>query len=213
MGYIYLDESGDLGFNFANKKTSNYFVITFLFTTKKRPLEKIVKKIFKGFSKTEIKSHHRVLHCYKEKAATRFKLLNALIEKDFFLISIYLNKRKVYTSLQDEKHILYNYVTNILLDRIFTKQLIPIDEPITLIACRRETNKFLNQNFKSYLENQSKFNHRINLTIDVKHPREDKLLQIVDFTCWAIFRKVEHGDERYYNVIKSKIAEESGLFP
>jgi hypothetical protein len=33
MGYIYLDESGDLGFNFDNRKTSKFFVITFLFTT------------------------------------------------------------------------------------------------------------------------------------------------------------------------------------
>ena len=28
--YIFLDESGDLGFNFATKRSSNYFVITLL---------------------------------------------------------------------------------------------------------------------------------------------------------------------------------------
>lgn len=40
-------------------------------------------------------------------------------------MTILLNKRKVYTRLQDEKVVLYNYVTNILLDRIFTKRLLP----------------------------------------------------------------------------------------
>jgi hypothetical protein len=66
-------------------------------------------------------------------------------------MSIYLNKEKVYIKLQNEKHVLYNYVTNILLDRIITKKLLK-DNNITLIASRRETNKFLNENFKNYLE-------------------------------------------------------------
>ena len=35
-----------------------------------------------------------------------------------------INKKKVYTKLQDEKQVLYNYVTNILLDRIISKKLI-----------------------------------------------------------------------------------------
>jgi FAD synthase len=63
---------------------------------------------------------------------------------------IYLNKKKVYTKLQDEKHVLYNYVTNILLDRIFTKKLLK-GKDFKFIASRRETNKFLNENFKEYL--------------------------------------------------------------
>ena len=36
-------------------------------------------------------------------------------------MSIYLNKKKVFTKLHDEKHVLYNYVTNILIDRVYTK--------------------------------------------------------------------------------------------
>lgn len=51
MSYIYLDESGCLGFNFEHKKTSKYFVVTFLFVEDKRPVEKIIKKIFSNFSK------------------------------------------------------------------------------------------------------------------------------------------------------------------
>ena len=66
MAYIFLDESGDLGFNFKKKKTSKYFVVTFLFVREKVLLEKIVKEIFKGFSKTEIKNHDGVLHAFKE---------------------------------------------------------------------------------------------------------------------------------------------------
>ena len=75
--------------------------------------------------------------------------MNQINAKDISIISIILNKIKVYTKLQDEKPILYNYVTNILLDRVFTKKLIPVEKILTLIASKRETNKFLNQNFET----------------------------------------------------------------
>jgi hypothetical protein len=212
MAYIFLDESGNLGFDFKKKKTTKFFVITFLFIKNKKSIENIIKKVFRGLTKQELKHHPGVLHCYKEKPKTRLRLLNYLREKDISIISIYLNKQRVYTQLQEEKHILYNYVANILLDRVYTKNLIPTTETVHLIASRRETNKFLNQNFKDYLHRQVSSNHKINLQIDIKTPSEEKSLQIVDFICWSIFRKKEFEDESYYNLIKNKIVEESGLF-
>jgi hypothetical protein len=213
MGYIFLDESGDLGFDFKKKKTSKFFVISCLFVNEKGPVEKIVKKTFSGFNKKEVKSHSGVLHAYKEKPIIRQKVLGSLSEKRVSIISIYLNKSKVYTRLQDEKHVLYNYVANILLDRICTKKLIPVDQPIKLVASRRETNKFLNQNFCDYLDLQISGNHKLKIVIEIKTPQEEKCLQIVDFVCWSIFRKREHGDESYANLVKKIIVEESPLFP
>src|SRR3989344_6027588 len=163
MAYIFLDESGDLGFDFQKAKTSKFFIITFLFIRNKNPLEKIVKKIFHGFSKKELRHHSNILHGHKETPKTRLKALKLMALEDVSILSIYLNKKKVYTKLQDEKHVLYNYVTNILLDRVYTKKLVPTDEKISLIASRRETNKFLNQNFTTYLKSQTKNNHKIDI--------------------------------------------------
>ena len=213
MGYIVLDESGDLGFDFTKKKTSKFFVITLMFFKNKRPIEKIIKNIFKGFTKKEIKFHHGTLHCFKEKQSIRVKVLNQINEKDISIISIILNKGKVYTKLQDEKPILYNYVTNILLDRVFTKKLLPVEKNLILIASKRETNKFLNQNFKTYLTSKVSKQHNIEFKVIIKKPEEDKCLQAVDFICWAIFRKLEHKDDSYYNLIKNRIKEENPLFP
>lgn len=212
MAYIFLDESGDLGFNFQNTKTSKYFIITCLFIKNKSPIEKIVSKIFKSFTAKERRSHCGVLHCFKEKPKTRYKLFNLLNQKDISILSIYLNKKKVYSHLKDEKHILYNYITNILLDRIYTKKLVPLNEPIRLVVSQRETNKFLNQNFEAYLIGQTYKNHKAEIHIEIKTPHSEKCLQIVDFVCWAIFRKREWDDETYYNLIKQKIVEENPLF-
>ncbi len=213
MGYIFLDESGDLGFDFSKRKTTKFFVITCLFTKKRKPLEKIVKKIFESFSKQQKKHHPGMLHCSKETPETRKKVLTSLSTQDVLILSIYLNKRKVYTRLQDEKQVLYNYVTNILLDRIYSGRLIPVDKRINLIASRRETNKYLNQNFKNYIESQISNNQKLPIKIKIKTPTEEKCLQITDFACWAIFRRREFGDNSYWNIIKEKIQEESPLFP
>jgi len=37
MAYIFMDESGDLGFDFKKKKTSRYFVVTFLMIDDPKP--------------------------------------------------------------------------------------------------------------------------------------------------------------------------------
>lgn len=213
MAYIFLDESGDLGFDLTKKKTSKNFVITLLFSNEKDPLDKIVKKIFHNFSPKIKKSHSNTLHCYRETAKTRKELLTNLLSKDVRVISIYLNKKKVYTKLQNERHVLYNYVTNILLDRLLTKKIIPLNRPICLIASKRETNKFLNENFRTYLHSQIRLNHKLDIEILIKTPSQEKGLQVVDFVCWAIFRKLEHHDSSYYDLIKQKIVEENLLFP
>jgi len=216
MAFIYLDESGNLGFDFTKKKTTKFFVITFLFVKNdkdKKQIRKIVKKIFKGFTKREIKYHDGILHAFKEKPQTRINLLKHLSGQEISIIAIYLNKSKVYTRLQDEKQVLYNYVANILLDRVFTKKLVPLKDRINLIASRRETNKFLNNNFCNYLQNQVRNKHKLDIEIQIKTPFEEKCLQVVDCACWSIFKKYEFGDESYYNIFKDRIVQENPLFP
>jgi hypothetical protein len=208
---IFLDESGDLGFN-PYKKSSKYFIITLLFTSDKTTIEKIVKKVHKNLRRKVKKLSGGVLHCVKEKPSTRVKLLTLLAQSKCFIMAIYLPKSKVYTHLQNEKHILYNYVANILLDRIATKKFLSTNTNIVLIAAKRETNKFLNTNFRDYLQMQLNARHKLIMKIEIKTPSEEKALQVVDFASWAIFRKYERGDSYYYDLIKMIIVEERGLF-
>lgn len=211
MSYIFLDESGDLGFD-NQKINSKYFIITTIFVVDKKPLEKLVKKIYSGLRKKVKAIGGGVLHSVKEKPVTRKRFLKALSKLNLSIMTIYLDKSKVYTNLKNEKHILYNYITNILIDRIFTKKLIDKNKNIILIASKRETNKYLNLNFKDYLKGVIKNNHRLDINIQIKTPSEEKSLQAVDFISWSIFRKYELGDVEYYKIIKNIIVEENRLY-
>jgi hypothetical protein len=56
-------------------------------------------------------------------------------------------------------------------------------------------------------------NHKLDLRIEIKTPGQEKSLQAVDFASWSIFRKYQHGDSTYYDLIKNIIIEENPLFP
>lgn len=208
-----MDESGDLGFNEQKEKTSKNFIIAFLFSQNKNILDKIVKKVFNALPQNIKKKHSGTFHCYKEQPKVRLKLLSLLKDKkDISIMIIRLNKGNVWTDLRQEKSILYNYVVNILLNRVFSKKLIPIKDKIVFIQSQRETNKLLNLNFKQYISQQVKKNHGVELVVEIKRPSEEKALQIVDFVSWGVFRKYEHNDDTYYNIIKDLIRENTSLY-
>lgn len=209
MAYIFLDESGDLGFA---KNSSQYFIITILAVEDRKQIEKIVRKIHAQLRQKVKRLSGGILHAFKEKPVTRKRMLLLLEDSDCSSMIIILNKARVHTNLKDEKHVLYNYVTNILLDRIMTKKLIKTNSPIHMIVAKRETNRFLNENFKQYLKKQTLNRHKLELNIEIKRPFEEKALQAVDFISWACFRKYELKDEEYCKILSKTLVEENMLF-
>ncbi len=49
--------------------------------------------------------------------------------------------------------------------------------------------------------------------VELHSSHENKSLQAVDFISWALFRKYEHDDYEFKEMIKSKITNERLLFP
>ncbi len=209
MTYLFLDESGDLGFKHGSTR---YFMISLVLTDDRRGLEKIVKRIFRGFSKTEKKSHGGVLHAYSETPQTRKKMLtlfHAHTQSHVFVICV--DKEKVSADLHNKKHTLYNFTVGTLLKRLYVGGILLTDKKVCLIASRRETNKLLNENFITYLKKQTK-KHNADMQITIRKQDEEKALQVTDIVSWAVFRKYEYQDDTYYSLLQDDIVEESMLY-
>jgi hypothetical protein len=205
---IFFDESGDLGFSDGSSK---WFTVAIVLTLKHRKVEKCIKKVHKGLRKKYKKVS--VLHAYNEQPITRKRILQGLNElDDIQILSVILNKEKVHTGLREQKQILYNYVTNILLDRLNNSNVLNNQRSIEICFHQRETNKVLNVNFLNYLNNGTQNWQQENVQIKIKKSHDEKCLQAVDFVSWAIFRKYEQNDYDYYNIIKEKIISENFLF-
>ncbi len=212
MLYLFLDESGDFGFNFKKHGSTQHFMISLVLTDDRRGLEKIVKRVFRGFSKMERKSHGGVLHAYTETPQTRKKLLtlfHAHTRSHIFVMCV--DKRKVSVNLQNEKHTLYNFTVGVLLKRLYDTGVLSTNKKVCLIASRRETNKLLNENFIAYLKKQVK-KHSGDMQITIQEPKEEKALQVTDMVSWAVFRKYEYRDDTYYSLLGNSIVEESMLY-
>jgi len=209
MAYIFLDESGDLGFS---EKSSKWFLITVAIIPDSRVLEHAVKKIWRSLRKKH--AHVGELHASNEKDVTRRRMLHMLAKIDCLqVMTVVLNKTKVYIDLQNQKNYLYNFTANILLDGLHSRDILADDELINLVVDRKDTKKSLRDNFVSYLTTSMKRRRKGTFKVELHASHENKSLQAVDFVSWAIFRKYKHNDFEFYEIIKDKIVDERLLFP
>jgi len=209
MAYIFLDESGDLGFS---RKSSKWFLITVVISEDGKCLEKIVKKVWRSLRKKH--KHIGELHASNEKDTTRIKMLRMIMECDSLeIMTVILNKSKVYIDLQNQKNYLYNFTVNVLLNRLHSRNIIANGEAIDLVVDRKDTKKSLRENFINYITNPINKRKGEGFRVILHASHENKSLQAVDFISWAIFQKYEKGDFLFYEIIKSKIIDEKLLFP
>jgi len=211
MTTVFLDESGDLGFDLTKARTSRNFVVAILVCDDVQPINKLVRQVFQGFSKTDLKHHHGVLHAYSENDKTRRKILSLLAVNNVGILIIRLDKNQAFFQ-QDEKHLLYNHIVNVVLDRLIDKGIISVDETVHVVASQRETSHVLNANFGSYLASKAAEQHSVRLDVQIKPTSAEKGLQVVDCLSWSFFRKYEHGDSTYADLVASRVIEESNVY-
>ena len=206
MKYIFLDESGELGFN---KNSSNYFVITLLSCDEnelpsikriiKRVREKIIKKKLKRYP--EIKGNNSSPKVRIE-VLERFNKINAEI------FAVILEKSKVYEYLKEKKDKLYNYLSNLILNECSfdTKK-------VYLVVDKSKSNRSLRDDFNRYIQNEvSRKNTSCELIIEHEDSQHEKCLQVLDFVSWAIFRYYEYKESQYFDIIKDKITIKKEVF-
>ncbi len=116
MWYLYLDESGDLGFDFVSKKPSRYFTITILAISGDENNRKLIKAVRN--TRRRKTSNVKELKGTRTDIKIKEYLYKQLSNLTFGLYSITLNKKRTYERLTREKERVYNYIARKVLDRI-----------------------------------------------------------------------------------------------
>lgn len=205
MWYLYLDESGDLGFDFVNKKPSKFFTVTILALSgkdKNRFLINCVKRTLKR--KLNQRAHRKrivqELKGSETALAVKEYFYNQIQSLKFGLYSVTLNKKRVYEQLTKKKARVYNYIARLVLDKIpFEKALTRVE----LIVDKSKSKPEI-QEFNSYIINelQGRLDPKVPLDIYHKISHESFGLQAVDIFCWGIFRKYEKKDFVWFNIFE-----------
>ena len=207
MKAIFVDETGDLGFDFTKAGTSGYFLIAFLITDDPKTVQSEIKKIFRSMSKAERKHARGVLHAYYEKKDTRIRLLRKLSEKDIKIALMVFNKKKAL--ITEDVNVIYNSMVTSLINRLYIDGHIEVDEEIYLTASQSNTNKRLNEQFKTVVLSESK---PTSLKVEIKKPYDEKALQAVDFIAWSFGNKYETSESSYADIVKDKLIGEYSYY-
>ena len=198
MRYCYMDETGNQ-WEYGKQGNSKYFFIVFLLTKNPNISEQILKKTFKRMLKKWIKHKGGVFHATNELHESRVKILEYAQGKDIRIVACYLNKTNMY-GISKDPHLLYNNMTIKLLKSCIEKSLILKWEKIQLFAARKETNKFLNQQFINQIHYA--MDSLLDIEVFLRYPQQEKGLQLVDSFALALFHKYEFCNTELYNLIK-----------
>lgn len=211
MLYLYLDESGDLGFDFFGKKPSRYFTITVMMVQGIENNRKIAKAVKRTVRKKLYKQKRAELKGAKDSIEIKKYFLKLIQPVSFGIYSLTLNKKRVYDNLTRKKDRVYNFIARKVLD------VIPFDNASVRIelVIDRSKGKHEIREFNEYLVHQlsGKIDPKIPLFIEHHRSHEDLSLQAVDLFSWGIFRKYEKKDNEWFDVFKEKIRHDAVYLP
>ena len=214
MLYLYLDESGDLGFDFVNKKPSAFFTICVL-AIKGRDNDRALTKAVRA-----VLRRRHFLRNNKESSELKGNTTSADIKKtfykkagpiDFKLYSVTLNKKRVYQYLALDKDRTYNYIARLALEHVNFKDA-AVRVIMTVDKSKSRSGVVV---FNDYIVSQIKSFIDPLVPLDILHinSQESPGLQAADMFAWGIFRKYEKADSEWFNVFKARVCQERLYLP
>jgi DNA-directed RNA polymerase subunit F len=210
MLYLYLDESGDLGFDFFAKKPSKHFTVTVMLVRGMENRKKIAKAVRRTLH-NKLAKQQTELKGSKQSIDVKRYFYRYVESVPFELYALTLNKRRVYDHLSQKKDRVYNFIARKVLDVIpFTNASMRV----SLVIDRSKSKKEIRE-FNDYLIRHlsGRIEPKIPLDIDHHLSHEDLPLQAVDLFSWGIFRKYEKDDREWFDVFKDQIKYDDVYLP
>lgn len=216
MWYLYLDESGDLGFDFVNKKPSKFFTITILVikgNVENRLLFKAVKKTLRRRLNPRGKRKRIVAELKGTKTTLEIKkyFYEQVKSLNFNIYAITLNKRRLYEYLIKNKSRVYNFIARNVLDQISFKEA---KIKVELIIDKSKSKPEIVE-FNSYIRRQleAELDPKIPLNMYHLSSLESGGLQAADMFSYGIFEKHERRRMDWLNIFKEKVMYDSVYLP
>lgn len=214
---IFQDESGCLGFEAGS---SRFYVVVLLCTENSKHIGNVIRKfkgrtIKSGWPKDlEIKAHHLITadrnidvpinYKYRESPEVPiFDILKRLAACDIEIDAIVVLKARISENLRTLPHgILHNYYSGrVLVDRIVRYD----DVHLYVDETSKQTHDL--RHFDGYIKTGALLSKGHSFPFEIVHGDSNVIAGIsaADFLSWALFRRFEYNDTRFFDLIKHKI--------
>lgn len=200
---LIFDESGNMG------TSGRYFVISCIETNNPKEIHNIVKKkllkVKKDFPKSKFQGCE--LKAAKALPAIKELILKSACSKNIKISYIVIDLTHVEARLLKDKNLLYNFACKLLINKIIPTKL---DSPSLNIWFDNHTTKVHSRNsFSDYIKIELIYNNHIVDDVQVCYIDSDAgdayVVQAADYIANALYAKYEYNNDRYFNLIKSKI--------
>jgi hypothetical protein len=208
--YLYLDESGDLGFDFVNKKPTDFFAVSILVIEGQAVNRGIAKAVKLTLRRKSVKGHKlRELKGSLTPLSVKEYFYKKIKEIEFSLYAVILDKKKSYQNLWQDKERIYSHIAYLVLEKI---PLSGRRTSINFIVDRSKSKENIRA-FDKYILLQMKGRIEPAAPLKIYHADSNAnyTLQAADLFCWGIFRKYEKADTAWYDLFKGKIKNENLL--
>lgn len=191
MKYIYLDESGNLGFT---ERSGKFFIVAGLCVGEEKIVNRCIKNARTGLTKKYKKNE---LKFSNSSNANKRRVLKCVALRDVSLSYLALNKKYVPITLRENIPSLHTYMIGQLLNKILGN--------MSITRINVVIDKFLHDKkidgFNEYMDNN------ISVEMDIQHVSSETNngIQAVDFVAGAVHRKYRENDDTFYKLIEDKI--------
>lgn len=189
LGYAFLDES----------EGGDFLVVTILVTSRPRPIELHVKRTLKKWgtrlSSGELKAAFAPSHVIR-------RLLSAIAEEDVEILGLVLDKRVMVHPFDDHEASYRATVAEAArccVER-WPRLELHLDKRYTNEKQRRELERAIREAIAEIPDQM--------VVIYQERSLDRKELQAADFVAWAFYRKYQHGDSSFYELIREKVVAE-----
>jgi hypothetical protein len=192
--YVFMDESGDLGM-----EGSEYLVLSALVVDNPRELDRIIKNMRRNKFKKELHKANEIKANKSSKKLIRHMLVEINKVTGAKICYIVLEKKKLFSYyLKHDKHKLYNYVAGKL-----ARHLSLDNVDVELRIDKSKGKQLLQEDFNEYFIKNLKDSSRTG-NVDIYHSYSHSWsgLQFADIISWACFKKFEHSNSEYVDIIK-----------
>ena len=208
MWWLYLDESGDLGFDFVNAKPSGFFTVCIL-ATSNRETNKRFRYAVRKTLKRKLNHGRKTKRIAEELKATHTSLavkeyaLGQLDGHHFGVYAMTLNKKRLFSRLAENRERTYNYIARLVTDQIpFEK----VTDGIHLIIDKSKGPRRIWE-FNKYLRDQLEGRIPLSVPLHIEHTdsKDSEGVQLADLFAWGIFQKYERGNTSWYDAFSDKV--------
>ena len=214
--YIFVDESGDMDFTVKGFK---HYMFHFLVKTRPFNLHEYISNyryqlLEKGLDPlSDRRFDIEYFHAHNDNKHIKNELFNIISTFDKEKVKVYsyiLEKAKVHPEKRKERDEFYidnlTYSIGKLLDKLnINKNFIIITDNLPIQQNKKKQIKALRTGIKGYM---TKNNSSLRYDIFHHSSASSVNLQVIDYIGWAIHRKYEMDDDRFYKKIKEYLIDE-----